>query len=276
MNIIAIVNRRGGVGKTATAHAIGAGLAHLGYKILFVDLDSQTNLSYDLAADQSRFSAMELLTGAAAADQVIQHKPKWDLIPASPALSTADAVITSTGKEYRLKEALEPVSALYDFCIIDTPPALNTLTVNALTAATGAIIPAQAEIHSIQGIGLLNETIEQVKRYCNKDLCLYGIVITRYNGRAILSQDMRSNLEAAADQLGTKVYSTPIRECIALKEAQATQQDIFTYAPASNAAKDYAALLAEILEGKSGTAESVYRTVKKAVRTAGQPEEREG
>ena len=255
MRIITVVNRRGGVGKTATAHAIGAGLAQQGYKVLFIDLDSQTNLTYDLAADHSRkhpYSAMDLLTGAATADKAIQNKAKWDLIPASAALATADAVITATGKEYRLKEALQPISGLYDFCIVDTPPALNILTVNALTAATGAIIPAQAEIHSLQGIGLLAETIEQVKRYCNKDLRIYGIVLTRYNGRAILSQDMKANLEAAADQLGTKLYSTPIRECISLKEAQAMQQDIFTYAPKSNAAKDYTALVNEIIEDLKG------------------------
>lgn len=265
MNILAIVNRRGGVGKTATAHAIGAGLAHLGYKILFIDLDSQTNLTYDLAADQSRYSAMDLLTGAAKAKQVIQHKDKWDLIPASPALATADALITTTGKEYRLAEALEPISGLYDYCIIDTPPALNILTVNALTAATGAIIPAQAEIHSLQGIGLLNETISQVRRYCNKALQILGIVITRYNGRAILSRDMKTNLEAVADQLGTKVYSTTIRESIALKEAQASQEDIFTYAIRSNAAKDYAALLAEIINHKNRTAESIYKAIGKSI-----------
>ena len=270
MKIITTVNRRGGVGKTATAHAVGAGLAHLGYKILFVDLDSQTNLSYDLAADQSRYSAIDLLTGAAESEQIIQHKNKWDLIPADPALATADAVITGTGKEYRLKEALQPISSQYDYCIVDTPPALNTLTVNALTAATAAIVPAQAEIHSIQGIGLLNETIEQVRRYCNNKLLIDGIAITRYNGRAILSMDMLTNLVAAADQLGTRVYSTPIRECISIKEAQATQQDIFTYAPASNAAKDYAALLAEILGYKNRTPETIYKAIRKAVRK--QPE----
>lgn len=263
MNTIAIVNRRGGVGKTATAHAIGAGLAHLGYKILFIDLDSQTNLTYDLAADPSRYSSMDLLTGDATAEQVIQHKGKWDLIPASPALSTADTLITAKGKEYRLHKAIEPISARYDYCIIDTPPALNILTVNALTAATGAIMTAQAEIHSIQGIGLLTETIGQVKRYCNNQLRLYGIVVTRYNGRAIISRDMKSNLEAAADQLGTKVYSTPVRECTAIKEAQATQQDIFTYAPTSNAAKDYAAVIAEITNDKN-----VYEKIRKAVKNS--------
>ena len=135
---------------------------------------------------------------------------------------------------------------------MDTPPSLGIATVNALTAAAGAIIPAQAEIHSLQGIGLLAETIDQVKRYCNRDLQICGIVITRYSGRAILSQDMKANLEAAAGQLGTKVYRSPIRECISLKEAQAVQQDIFTYAPRSNAAKDYTELVKELLEDLKG------------------------
>ena len=270
MKILTVVNRRGGVGKTATAHAIGAGLAHLGYKILFIDLDSQTNLSYDLAADQNKHSSMDLLTGEAKAAEIIQHKDKWDLIPASPELATADAILNKTGKEYRLREALEPVSSLYDYCVIDTPPALNTLTVNALTAATMAIIPAQAEIHSLQGIGLLYESIQQVQRYCNKDLKISGILITRYKGRAILSKDMVANIEAVAEQLGTKVYSTPIRECISLAEAQACQQDIFSYAPRSNAARDYAALLAEIISHKNRTAESIYKAITKAVRKSGQ------
>lgn len=254
MNIIAVVNRRGGVGKTATAHAIGAGLAQRGYKVLFVDLDSQTNLSYDLAADQSRhrYSSLDLLTGAARPEQVIQNKAAWDLIPAAPALATADAVLTATGKEYRLKEALEPIKGRYGFCVVDTPPALNTLTVNALTAADGAIIPAQAEIHSLQGIGLLAETIGQVRRYCNRDLKVYGIVLTRYNGRAILSQSMKKNLNEMAQALETKVFSSSIRECISVKEAQAVQQDIFTYAPKSNAAKDYAALIDELLQDLKG------------------------
>lgn len=262
MNIITTVNRRGGVGKTVTAHAIGAGLAHLGNKVLFIDLDSQSNLSYDLAANIDGYSAMDLLTREAPADSIIQHKGKWDVIPASPSLATADAVITATGKEYRLKEALEPIAALYDYCIVDTPPALNTLTVNALTAATGAIIPAQAEIHSLQGVGLLYETIEQVRRYCNRDLLIYGILLTRYSGRAILSKDMKSNLEAAANQLGTKVYSTPIRESITIKEAQASQQDIFTYAIRSNAAKDYTAVIAELMSQKP---ETCYELIKDAV-----------
>ena len=254
MEIITTVNRRGGVGKTATAHAIGAGLAHLGKRVLFIDLDSQQNLTFDLSADLNQPGSMELLTGTPAED-VIQHGSKWDIIPASPELAAADLTLNQTGKEYRLKEALEPLNSKYDYIIIDTPPALNTITVNALTAANSAIIPAQAEIHSLQGIALLYETIDQVKKYCNKDLLIKGIVLTRYKGRAILSKDMRDSLEAGAKKLGTKVFKSPVRECIAISEAQASQLDIFTYAPGSNAAKDYAAVLAEILHQP---AEKVY------------------
>lgn len=244
--IIAVVNRRGGVGKTATAHALGAGLILKGNKVLFVDLDSQSNLSYDLGVTKPDISAMDVLTGEATAEQAILHTPQGDLIPASEDLATADTAITGTGKEYRLQEALQPLKEMYDYIIIDTPPALGTLTINALTACAGAIIPAQAEIHSLQGIGLLNDAIEAVKKYCNRDLYIKGIVITRYNGRAVLSKDMRDNLEAIAAQLHTKVFKDPIRECISIKEAQAAQQSIFEYAPRSNAARDYMALIDEL------------------------------
>ena len=193
---------------------------------------------------------MDILTGSAAADQTIIQTPQGDIIPASPALAGADIVITETGKEFRLKEALAPLSGKYDFAIIDTPPALGTITTNALTAACAAIIPAQAEIHSLQGIGLLNETLTAVKKYTNPALIVDGILLTRYNGRAVISKDMRDNLEAAAAALQTRLYKTPIRECVSIKEAQARQQDIFSYAPRSNAAKDYAAFIDEFLQGR--------------------------
>ena len=246
--IIAIVNRRGGVGKTATAHAIGAGLARRGHKTLFVDLDSQCNLTFDVGGKTAPLTSMEVLSGTATAQEAIQHAPGGDIIPASPSLAVADTTIKDTGKEYRLREALEPIAGEYDYIIIDTPPALGVLTVNALTACNSAIIPAQAEVHSIQGIGLLYEVIRAVQKYTNPDLTIKGILVTRYNGRAILSRDMKSNLEATARELGTKVFATPIRECTAIKEAQATQTDIYSYAPKSNATADYIALLDEIEE----------------------------
>ena len=245
---IAIVNRRGGVGKTATAHAIGAGLALRGYKTLFIDLDSQCNLTFDVGAKTAPLTSMEVLSGTATAEEAIQHAQGGDIIPASPSLAVADTTLEGTGKEYRLKEALEPIAGEYDYIIIDTPPALGVLTVNALTACNSAIIPAQAEVHSIQGIGLLYEAIRAVQKYTTHALAIKGILITRYNGRAILSRDMKENLETTAKELGTKVFTTPIRECTAIKEAQATQSDIYSYAPRSNATADYTALIQDILE----------------------------
>jgi chromosome partitioning protein len=247
MEVIAIINRKGGVGKTATAQALGSGLIRKGYKVLFVDLDSQTNLTYGLGADAEQVNSMDVLTGEATAQEAVQHTPQGDVIPAGEDLAGADKVITNTGKEYKLKEALADLAGNYDYAIIDTPAALGTLTVNALTAADSVIIPVQAEIYSLQGIGQLNQTIEAVKKYCNPALYIRGILTTRYNGRAIISKDMLSNLEEAAEQLNTKLYSTPIRECVSIKEAQASQQSIFEYAPRSNAAKDYGAFIDEFL-----------------------------
>lgn len=248
MEVVAIVNRKGGVGKTATAQALGAGLARKKKKVLYIDLDSQTNLSYGLGADPEGLSSMDVLLGEATAQEAIQHTPQGDVIAGSEALAGADAAIDGTGKEYRLKEAIDGLQ--YDYIIIDTPAQLGTLTVNALTAANSVVIPVQAEIYSLQGIGQLSKTIEAVKKYCNRDLYIRGILITRYNGRAVISKDMQSNLKDAAEQLKTKLYSTPIRECVSIKEAQAIQQDIYTYAPRSNAAKDYEAFIKEFTERK--------------------------
>ena len=244
---IAVINQKGGVGKSTTSNAIGAGLFQRGYKVLFIDLDAQGNLSYSMKCENKPLSSLEVLTGTATAREATLTTPQGDIIPASPALASADTIITDTGREYRLKEALEPLKEVYDYIIIDTPPALGTLTINALTACDSVIIPAQADIYSLQGIGQLNQTIQTVKRYCNKGLTIKGIVITRYSPRAVLTRDMTDLLEDTAKQLNTKVFASRIRECIALKEAQASQIDIFTYNPRSNAGIDYKALLEEMI-----------------------------
>lgn len=249
MHIIAILNRRGGAGKTATAHAFAAGLQRRGYSVLIVDLDSQGNLTFDTGAAEGGLTAFDVLTGRAKIADAIQHTASGDIVPGSPQLAAADLVITEAGKEYRLKEALKETAAAYDYCVIDTPPALGILTTNALTAADRAIIPAQAEIHSLQGIRLLRDTVAAVRRKANPALRIDGILLTRYKGRAILSQNMRRSLEAAAAHLQTKVYAQPIRECISIPEAQARQKDIFSYAPRSKAAADYSDFVNEFLNG---------------------------
>ena len=248
--IITIFNRRGGAGKTTTAQAVGAGLARKGYKTLFIDLDSQRNLTSDVGGTTDSLTSMDLLTGRATAEEAIQHTAGGDIIPASQSLAEADTVIIGTGKEYRLKEALEPVLSMYDYFVVDTPPALGVLTVNALTASTSLIIPVQAEKHSLEGVIDLYQTIQTVRRYTNPGLEVKGLLLTRYRGRTILSRDMRENLEAIASQLNTKVFSTPIRECIAVPEAQASDTDIYSYDKRSNASKDYTALVEELLEGE--------------------------
>ena len=252
-HIIAITNQKGGVGKSTTAHALGAGLALKGYRVLFVDLDPQGNLTYTMQANTAEATAYDLLTKRAAVADVIQATEQGDIIPAGAALSGADMELTATGKEYRLREALAPLRGGYDFIVIDTPPALGTLTVNALTAADRLIIPAQADIFSLQGIGQLTATIQAVQTYCNRALQLDGILLTRHSGRAVLTRDMADLIKDTAEQLGTSVYSTVIREGIAIKEAQANRESIFFYAPKSKAAADYLAFVNEYLE-RSGIA----------------------
>lgn len=245
--IIAISNQKGGVGKSTTANALGAGLFHKGYKVLYVDMDAQANLSYSMGVNNRAISSLEVLTGKAVAKEAIVTTAQGDLIPASPALASADLLITEVGKEYRLKEALEFIQKDYDYIILDCPPALGILTVNALTACNSVLIPAQADIYSLQGIGQLIKTLHTVKKYCNRELSIKGLVVTRYNARTVLSRDMTELLEDTAKQLQTKLYQTKIRECTAIKEAQASKQDIFSYAPKSNATADYTSLIEEII-----------------------------
>jgi len=247
---LAIINQKGGVGKSTTALAIGAGLSHKGYSVLFIDLDAQGNLSYTLGADTRGYNAMGVLERPETAKEEIQHTPQGDIIASSPKLAGADKLLEETGKEYRLKKALDSLQGAYDYIIVDTPPALGILTINALTACTGAIIPAQADIYSLQGIAQLNSTIETVKKYCNPSLSIIGIVLTRFNGRSIIRREVAEMLERTAEQLHTKLYTSKIRECTALVEAQATKQNIYSYAPRSNATADYKALVDEILRGE--------------------------
>lgn len=251
--IYAVINQKGGVGKSTTAAALWAGLAERGYKTLAIDLDAQGNLTYSANAstDRGQLTALSILTREATAAEAIQHTETGDIIAANKALAGADAFITETGKEYRLKEALAEIKACYDYIVIDTPPALGILTVNALTACNSVIIPAQADIYSLQGIDQLMQTIAPVKQYCNPDLSIAGIVLNRYNPRTVITRDITAYLQKIAERLKTKVFDTTIREAITVKEAQLKQQSIFKYAPKAKATADFNSLIDEILrEGK--------------------------
>lgn len=244
--VIAISNQKGGVGKSTTAGAVSVGLKKKGYHVLAVDLDAQGNMSYSMGVDKSAITSLEILTGTARAKEAVINTQYCDLIPAGATLATAELIIKNVGREYKLREALEEVKNDYDYIIIDCPPALGLLTVNALTACNGVIIPAQADIYSLQGFNQLEQVIQTVKKYCNNGLSIMGILVTRYNARTVLSRDMLSMLSDTARHIQTKVFDTKIRECTAIKEAQASQQNIFDYAPKSNATIDYTSLIEEL------------------------------
>lgn len=251
IEVITIANQKGGVGKSTTAHALGQGLRRKGFKVLFVDLDSQHNLTDTMNADSNLPSCYEVLIGSVPASHAVQHTQQGDIIPASKAAAKLELELSSlpVGREYRLRDKIiKPLAATYDYFIVDTPPSLGIVTTNALAAANSLIVPAQADAYSLSGFEELIATVESVKEYCNPTLAIKGVVLTRHNTRAVLNRDMADNIAEVAHQNGTKVFTSTIRENIALKEAQASQQSIFDYSPASNGALDYTALLEELLK----------------------------
>lgn len=245
--VITVINQKGGVGKTTTANSLGVGLALKKKKVLMLDLDPQGNLSYILPTNVGTGNMYSVLLERKPIQDNINHSERYDFILSDTRLALADNHLTETGREYILKEALEPIQDNYDYIIIDTPPSLGILTLNSLGASDKCVITSQADIFSIQGIGQLNQTIEAIKKYCNPKLEIAGILITRYNSRTILAKDMAENLKSTAEFLKTKVYKTKIRECVAIKEAQAMRQDVYSYSR-SNAYKDYKDFIKEFLE----------------------------
>lgn len=249
--IISITNQKGGVGKTTTAQSLAAGLYSKGYKILLVDLDPQGNLSYSIGANTDDSTIYEVLKKEVDVNDVIQSTSSGDIIPANILLSGAELEFTKTGREYLLNETLNLVQTKYDFIIIDTPPALSVLTINAFTASDKLIIPMGADMFSLQGIGQLSSTIEQVQKYCNKKLNVEGILLTKYNPRTILSKDLTEIVKNVAAGLKTKVFNNYIRASVSIQEAQTQQSNIINYAPTATAQSDYIKFVEEFLEGIS-------------------------
>jgi chromosome partitioning protein len=248
MKTIAIINQKGGVGKTTTALTLAVGLRRKGFRTLLVDLDPQINLTMTTGTGRASKTALGVLTEEVTAKEAIQQSRNFgDLIPASKNLTGADSFITGTGKEYTLREALEPISKDYDYCIIDTPPALGILTVNALTACQEVIIPAQADLYSLQGITQLLETIGPVKKYTNPDITIRGILLTRFNPRTTLSREVQDLMKEKAKELGTTLFQATIREAIAVKESQILGENLFSYKPSANVTKDYEQFIEEFI-----------------------------
>ena len=245
--IISVTNQKGGVGKTTTAQSMASGLTARKFKVLLVDLDPQGNLSYSIKANTENITIYEVLKNESKIEKAIQTTSTADIIPANILLSGAELEFTKTGREYLLNEALTPLKVIYDYIIIDTPPALSVLTINAFTASDKLIIPMGADMFSLQGIGQLNSTIEQVKKYCNNKLEVGGILLTKYNPRTLLSKDLTTIVNDVAIKLKTKVFKNYIRASVSIQEAQTEQANILSYAPTANAQSDYNKFVDEFL-----------------------------
>ena len=245
--ITTIMNQKGGVGKTTTAHTLATGLNLRGHHSLVVDADPQGNISFAMQADTQRPGLYEAMRGEATAGEAIQQTKQGDIIASSLFLAGADMEFTQTGREYRLREVLEEISTDYTHIIIDCPPSLGILAINSLTASTDVVIPVGAEIFALQGLQQLLTTIGKVRKYSNPDITVAGLLITRKANRAIATRDLIDAINKNADALALHVYDSIIREGVAIREAQIMQDSIFSTAPASKVAEDYDHFIDEYL-----------------------------
>lgn len=251
--IITIANQKGGVGKTTTALCLGAELQDKGFKVLYVDLDKQCNTSETLRADTDKKGSYDILATKEDAKNLIQITETGDnVISGSELLDVIETILSnpknSIGKEYRLRDSLESIKNYFDFIIIDTPPRLDSTTINALTTTDYLIVVSGADTYSVKGIRDLYTIVSNVKAFTNANLKIGGFLITRFNPRGNINQAYKEQLEKIAKEYNTKVYKTFIRENIAIKESQALGQHITTYAPKSNANEDYLSFANEVIE----------------------------
>lgn len=241
--VITVINQKGGVGKSTTCESIGAFFRDQGKKVLFIDLDPQCNLSYLLGAKADEtiweyFCAKKNNTEVSLKN-FIQTTDRGDVIGSSQFLAHADSSLLEMGREYYLKEGIKELEGIYDYIVIDTPPSLGIISVNALTATHGIVIPTQADILSLQGIGQLTQTVTAVRKYSNPGIQIYGLLLVRYNARTNISKGVADYLATVATDIGTTLFDTKIRECTAIKVAQANNKSIFDYDKKSNASVDY-------------------------------------
>lgn len=246
-HIITVTNQKGGVGKTTTCSALISGLHLNGHKVLGIDLDPQGNLGFSLGIDiETGLTIYDLLKGEALAGEVIRSTAYGDVLPSNILLSSAELEFNRSGREFILLNSIESVKNNYDFIIIDTPPALNILTVNAYVSSDSLIIPMIPEVLSLLGISQLKDTIEVVKKFYNSKLRILGVLLTKYNKHLNLVKEVEELTAAIAEQLETSILNVKIRNNIAVAEAPAHGQSVITYAPKSNAALDFNALIKEI------------------------------
>jgi len=245
--VISLSNHKGGVGKTTSAINIGAALNKLGKKVLLIDLDPQANLSQSLGVIEPERNIYRAIRGDYPLEPIEVIKG-LDLIASTLDLSGAEIEIAAeAGREYILKELIEPLRGSYDFIIIDSPPSLGLLTLNAFVASNLVFIPIQAQYLALQGVAKLVEVIDKIQKRLNKELQIGGVFITQYDQRKVLNRDVAATIEG---YFKDKLFKTKLRDNIALAEAPTQGVDIFRYQPKSKGAEDYLALCKEIIKIK--------------------------
>ena len=244
MVTIALINQKGGVGKTTSTINLGAGLAMLGKSVLLVDLDPQAHLTYGLGiqAHELDYTVYEVLKGEIAAAEAIVRRDGLEVLPSSLSLSAAEVELSGmAGREFLLKEALAGLQP-HDFVLLDCPPSLGLLTLNALTAAQEVFIPLQTEFLALQGMSKLIDTVNVVRKRLNPDLTISGIIGTQFDARKNLNREV---VEKIREYFADKLLETLIHDNVALAEAPSYGQTIFEYRPDCRGAQDYLALSQE-------------------------------
>jgi chromosome partitioning protein len=254
--VLAIANQKGGVGKTTTSVNLAACLGATRRRVLLIDLDPQGNATMGSGVEKQglALSSFEVLMGEATVAQTCQKPPSisYELLPANGDLTGAEvALINELGRETRLRLALEPVRADYDFILIDCPPALNMLTVNALVAANALLIPTQCEYYALEGLSALIGTVQKIRNLLNPELRIEGLLRTMFDPRNNLSNEVSAQL---LKHFGDKVYRTVIPRNVRLAEAPSHGLPVLYYDRSSTGAMAYLALAGEMLRRQDGAA----------------------
>ncbi|SRR5258706_4063632 len=256
MRRIALMNQKGGVGKTTTCVNLGAALARRGLRVLLLDMDPQANLTVhlDIRPDALERSIYDVLGGRCTLAEALRPTSTlgMDVVPASLDLAGAEMeLVSAVGREQVLKEAVDRLEAAgagtvdpYDYLLVDCPPSLGLLAVNALTAVREVIVPLQAEFFALQGMARLREVVGLVEKRLNPGLAVLGILPSMLDSRTTLSREVLAEIRG---YFGTAVFGTAIRRNVKLAEASSHGRTVFEYAPDSNGAADYAALAEEVL-----------------------------